>query len=68
MKRFVEVCGSFDCEPVIGERAVILQNGEPIYYTSEVAVIYSRTEKEIEFETKNSVYKVTREREAVETK
>ena len=64
MKRFIEVCGSFDCEPVIGERVVILQNGEPIYYTSEVMVIYSRTEQEIEFETKNTIYKIIYEKKS----
>ena len=58
MKRVIEVYGSFAGEPVIGERAVILQNGKPTHYTSEVAVIYKRTDQEIEFETKNSVYKV----------
>ena len=61
MKRVIEVYGSFAGEPVIGERVVILQNGEPIYYTSEVMVIYSRTEQDIEFETKNTIYKITYE-------
>lgn len=58
MKPTIELLGELEYGPVIGERAVILQNGEPTHYTSEVAVVYKRTEQEIEFETKNSVYKV----------
>ena len=64
MKHVIEICGSFICEPVIGERTVILQNGEPTHYTSEVAVIYSRTEQEIEFETKNTIYKIIYEKKS----
>ena len=64
MKRVIEVYGSFAGEPVIGERAVILQNGEPTHYTSEVAVVYKRTEQEIEFETKNTIYKITYEKKS----
>lgn len=58
MKPTIELLGELEYGPVIGERAVILQNGKPTHYTSEVAVIYKRTKQEIEFETKNSVYKV----------
>ena len=28
---------------------------EPTHYTSEMAVVYKRTEQEIEFETKNTI-------------
>ena len=60
MKPTIELLGELEYGPVIGERTVIVQNGKPTHYTSEVAVIYKRTKQEIEFETKNSVYKVIR--------
>lgn len=60
MKPTIELLGKLEYGPVIDERAVIVQNGKPTHYTSEVAVIYKRTKQEIEFETKNSVYKVIR--------
>ena len=60
MKPVIELSGEIEYGPVIGERAVILQKGEPTHYTSEVMVIYSRTKYEIEFETKNTIYKITK--------
>lgn len=63
VKPVIKLKGNLAYEPVIGERVVILEDGEPKYYTATVMAIHNRKKSGIELETKNTIYKIAYERE-----
>lgn len=62
VKPVVKLKGNLAYEPVIGERVMILQDGNPKYYTSKLVAVHNRKKSGIELETKNTMYKITYEK------
>lgn len=61
MKPIVKLKGSLAYAPVVGERAMILQDGNLKYYTSQLVAVHKRWHS-IELETKNTIYRITYEK------
>ena len=59
MKPMKEICGNLVFEPVVGNRAVICCNDGNTLFTSTVAAIRNATDRGMELETRNTVYKLT---------
>ena len=54
-----KLCGNLAFEPAVGNRSVICCNDGNALFTSTVAAIRNATDKGIEIETRNTVYKLT---------
>lgn len=61
MKQIVKLKGSLAYKPAVGERMMILQDGNLKYYTSRLMAVHKRW-RYIELETQNTIYRITYEK------